>query len=360
MQKREILKRVILVIFLLYIFLLSVKLMGGSFKLFGDGLAQSLFSLTTNPFVALFIGILATTLVQSSSATTSIIVGLVASGSLGLAPAIPMIMGANIGTSITNTIVSLGHLRKKEEFRAAFEVATIHDFFNIMVVIILLPLELLFGILGKSAIYLTDLFTGSSVGVEFTSPLNLIVKPVSGYIIALFGSNAIFTLMLALVMLFVSLHFFVKLVKPLAETEFKHLLDKHIFAMPLKAFTFGVLLTIMVQSSSVTTSLAVPLAGAGIITLRKMFPYILGANIGTTITALLAALVTGSPAALTIALVHLLFNVFGLILAIPLREVPIYFAKKSAEFAMKSKSLPIVYIVGIFYLFPAFIIFVVG
>ncbi|MEI5617209.1 thymidylate synthase, partial [Streptomyces brasiliscabiei] len=87
-------------------------------------------------------------LIQSSSTVTSIIVGLVAGG-LPVELAIPMIMGANIGTTVTNTLVSLGHVRYKDEFKRAFASATIHDFFNLLAVAIFLPLEMAFGILEK-------------------------------------------------------------------------------------------------------------------------------------------------------------------------------------------------------------------
>ena len=358
MNKKEILKRVIVLIIILYVFLLSIKLMGGSFKLFGKDFAESLISFTVNPFVSLFIGILATSLVQSSSATSSLIVGLVAAGSLPITGAVPMIMGANIGTSITNTIVSLAHITKKGEFRKAFEVATIHDFFNFFVVLILFPLEYFFHILEKSATFLTSFFLGGNL-VSFKSPLDAIIKPVSKYLINASGNNAIGILIVSAILLFVSLRYFVKVMKPLAETEFKHLLDKHIFGSSWRAFSFGVLLTIMAQSSSVTTSLVVPLAGVGIITLRKMFPYIIGANVGTTFTSLIAASVTGSPAAITIGLVHLLFNLYGIIIVYPFRSIPLKLSEKVAEMSVKSKIIPFTYIGTVFYLIPIAVIFFV-
>ena len=121
MKRNVLIKNAILIALTLYVFLISIKLMGGAFKLFGNDFAHQLITFTTNPLVGLFIGILATSLVQSSSATTSVIVGLVASNALSITNAIPMIMGANIGTSITNTLVSLAHIHKKDEFKKAFE-----------------------------------------------------------------------------------------------------------------------------------------------------------------------------------------------------------------------------------------------
>ena len=93
----------------------------------GSGTNKSTFEFASHPVAGLMIGLVATALIQSSSTVTSIIVGLVAGG-LPIETAIPMVMGANIGTTVTNTIVSLGHIRNKEEFKRAFASATIHDF----------------------------------------------------------------------------------------------------------------------------------------------------------------------------------------------------------------------------------------
>ncbi len=357
MEKKKIIKRAVLLIIVLYFFLLSIKLMEASFKLFGTGFAESLISFTTNPIVGLFIGILATSLVQSSSVTTSILVGLTATGALSISNAIPLIMGANIGTSITNTIVSLGHITKKEEFRKAFEVATVHDFFNFIVVIIMFPLEMYFHILENCALFLTQFFLSSNMNVRFTSPLNYILKPATHSIQNLLSNNAAIILFFSLILLFFSLRYFVKVIKPSAKLEFKHLLNKHIFKTPLRSFGFGLVLTGVVQSSSVSTSLIVPLVGVGILTLEKIFPYILGANIGTTFTALIASLVTGSPAAVTVALEHVLFNTFGSVMIYPIRRIPIGLSKILARLSQRTKIYPLAYIATTFYIIPSFVIF---
>ena len=155
----------------LYLFLVSVKLLGTGFKMFGGGFAEQLISTTSNPLVGLFIGILATSLVQSSSTTTSTVVGFVASGILTIENAIPIIMGANIGTTVTSTIVSMGHVTRREEFRRAMAAATVHDFFNILTVVVLFPLELTTGFLHRSARVLSTLMVGTE-GLTFASPVN--------------------------------------------------------------------------------------------------------------------------------------------------------------------------------------------
>ena len=114
-------QRVTTVLLLLFVFLVGVRGLGDGFKLLGKDLLDVFFAATENPFIGLMVGILATTLVQSSSVSTSMIVGLVAApeNPLPVANAIPMIMGANIGTTVTNTVVSLAHMGRPEEFGAA-------------------------------------------------------------------------------------------------------------------------------------------------------------------------------------------------------------------------------------------------
>ena len=133
---------------LLYIFLLSITLLGASFKLFGADLADAIFQATSNPIVGLMIGVLTTAIMQSSSATTTMIVGMVATGVLPFESAIAMVMGANIGTSVTNIIVSMGHISRGDEFKRAFGGSLLHDFFNVCSVAVLMPIELQFGIIS--------------------------------------------------------------------------------------------------------------------------------------------------------------------------------------------------------------------
>ncbi|MBT7424256.1 MAG: Na/Pi cotransporter family protein, partial [Candidatus Marinimicrobia bacterium] len=135
--------KVVAILSILYMFLVSIGMIGLGFKGLGRGFAEQLLSSSAAPLIGLFIGILATSLIQSSSTTTSLVVGMVAAGTFGNDPilavtaAIPYIMGANIGTSVTNTIVALGHIVNKNEFKRAFSASIVHDFFNVLSVIIL-------------------------------------------------------------------------------------------------------------------------------------------------------------------------------------------------------------------------------
>ncbi|MCJ7725379.1 MAG: Na/Pi symporter, partial [Acidimicrobiia bacterium] len=169
--------RLLFVLLLLYLFLVGVKGLESGIKGFGEDFTDSLFQRVSNPLAGLFVGVLATVLVQSSSVTTSTIVGLVGSGSLTVELAVPMIMGANIGTTVTNTVASLGFLRRSKEFRLAFAGATMHDFFNLCNVAVMLPLELATGFITKIAEWLADVFGGlTSTGVEQSSFIKDVVK----------------------------------------------------------------------------------------------------------------------------------------------------------------------------------------
>jgi sodium-dependent phosphate cotransporter len=341
----------------LYLFLFSIELMGTSLKMLGQGLAETLITTTTNPLVGLFVGILATSVVQSSSFTTSIVVGLVAGGALNVANAIPIIMGANIGTSVTNTLVSLTQIRRSIEFRHAFSAAIVHDFFNVLAVLVLFPLQYFTNFLGHAATFMGDKFQNIG-GLKFLSPVKATTKPVVGILKGLIGDYPWILFALSLILLLVALTRMVKSLKVLVVQKAQGWFDRYLFKNAVRAFVVGLVLTTLVQSSSITTSLAVPLAGAGILTLAQFFPYTLGANIGTTITAILAALVTGDLAAVTVAFSHLLFNVSGIVVWWPLQIVPITLSEKFAALAVRKKAIPLLYIVVVFFLVPIFLILI--
>ena len=354
--------RIGLLLILLFAFFVGLDLMGLSFKLFGKGFAETLIERTSNPFVGLFIGILATTLVQSSSTTTSMVVALVAAGALTIDGAIPIVMGANIGTSVTNTLVSLAHVTRREEFQRAFAGATIHDFFNWMAVLILLPLELATGFLAKSAGFLESLLEGVG-GIKLLNPLKEVVRPVSESVVSWLGESGALVLIAGVILLIASLKFLVDLLKALMTGRAEKTLHKTVFRSSWSAILAGLIITVMVQSSSITTSLMIPLVGAGVVTLQQVFPFTIGANVGTTITAMLAALSTGNPAAVTVAFSHLMFNISAaLVIYVPpfMRAIPLYLARTLGRLGGENRILAGVYIVLAFFGLPLLMLFVTG
>lgn len=356
--------RLIALAVILYLFILSIGLLSGSIKLFGKEFAEALVQLASNPIIGLLAGILATTLVQSSSSTTSIIVGLVGAGTLSLDVAIPMVMGANIGTTVTNTIVSIGHIARREEFKRAFAASTVHDLFNILAVIVFLPIQIATGFLSKASIYLADIFE-SAGGFKFASPLKAITEPVVRWTLGTLGDIQWFSADwlpwigagLAIVAMLLALRQLVKLLKVIVFGRTEQFFQRYLFGNQLYSFILGIALTIMVQSSSITTSIVIPLVGAGILTVRQIFPYTLGANIGTTTTALLAAMVTANPVALAVAFSHLLFNICGIAVFWPLARIPLSMAEFLSRISSRSKLAPFVYILIVFIAIPGILIY---
>jgi sodium-dependent phosphate cotransporter len=313
------------------------------------------------------VGILATTLVQSSSVTTSLIVALVAApeNPLPLANAVPMIMGANIGTTVTNTIVSLAHMGRRQEFYRAFSVATCHDFFNYIAVALMLPFEMLTGYLQRAASLLSSFLIGFG-GMDYDSPIKGLLKagiqPIKSGIAAIVTSEraaAIVLIGISAVFIYIALMLLVRTMRRTMHSRVELMVSRGLHAAPLFGIVVGMLVTVMVQSSSITTSLLVPLAGAGLITLAQAFPITIGANIGTTVTALLAALAVTGPNArfgITIALVHLLFNVSATLIIFPfqrIRNIPLAAARRLAAVAVRSRRWAFLYVTLLFYGVPA-------
>ncbi len=362
--------RALLVGGFIYLFLIGVSSLETGIKIMGSDVQERLFSQVSNPVAGLCVGVLGTVLVQSSSASTSVIVGLVASGVIDIDIAVPMIMGANIGTTVTNTLVALAHVRQSGEFRRAFAAATVHDFFNVFAVGILLPFELLTGVVSGIAGRISELLVGSS-GSTWKSPIKEWVKKPVGWIqdfyewVGITG-NVLGTIMVltGLVLVLGALTMITKNMRKLiadrVERSINNVLGK---GNGTVAMLLGVVITMLVQSSSITTSILIPLAAAGVVTLRNAYPVTLGANVGTTITALLAALATASNDALTIALTHTTFNVMGiLVLYVPpfVRGLPVYCAEQLADVAVHQRYYAVAYVTGAFIVLPLLGILILG
>lgn len=327
--------RVVYFLFLLYLFFTSIELMSTAFKMAGRGFAEQLINTVADPVAGLILGFVATGVIQSSSTTTTIVVGLVASGALSIELAVPIIMGANIGTTTTNTLVSMGHVTRPVEFQRAFSAATVHDFFNVLAALTLLPIEILFHPVQKMAVFFQDSFADVG-GMKLASPLKMVVGPPADFLAGTIP-HTIPLAILALGILFFALQQMMKVMRGAILSRLEGLFDRVLFRNDAASFTLGMVATASVQSSSATTSLIIPLAGTGVLTLRQIFPYTLGANVGTTITAILASFSTGSPAAVTVAFAHLSFNLLGIAIYYPLKALPMWLAKKAGKIAARSK-----------------------
>lgn len=346
---------------LLYVFLVAVDLLGGGIKGLGENFTDALFQGVGNPLAALCVGILGTVLVQSSSVTTATIVALVGSGVVTVPDAVPMVMGANIGTTITNTLASLGSIGRPEEFRRAFAGATVHDFFNLMSVIVLLPMEIATGFLSRTAVALSGVVGGTGGG-ELDSPIKDVVSAGADLIsgaaesIAPAGRwGAALALLIGLILIFISLVSITKTMKVVVAGAAERSLNAVLGRSGALGILIGLIITVAVQSSSISTSLLIPMIAAGVLSLENAYPITLGANMGTTITALIAAMAVPQIEGLQIALVHTLFNMVGTLLFFPVpatRRLPIAAARFLADQAVRRRTTVLVYIFVTFVVVP--------
>lgn len=350
---------------LVYVLLVGVGVIGDGFKLLSGGAegAEKIFAFAKNPIAGVILGTLATALVQSSSTVTSVIVGLVAGG-VPVEIAVPMIMGANMGTTITNTIVSLGNLGNKGQFNKAFQAATVHDFFNLYSIVIFLPIEVLFHPLQRTAEVMSGWFVGgANASMKDLNVLGAVTKPVVKTVVGVFdglpnavGGSLVIVLGIALVML--SVIYLGKMLRAVMVGKARNVVNKAVGGGPASGIASGTVVTVLVQSSSTTTSLIVPLAASGVLTTKQVFPFTMGANIGTCITALLAATaISGGyeEFALQIALVHLLYNVAGVLVfsLVPwVRDWPVYSAEWLGNKTEENRTWAFGYIFSVFFVLP--------
>ena len=251
----------------------------------------------------------------------------------------------------------MAHLNRSNEFRRSFAASTVHDFFNILAVLTIFPIQYFTNFLGIISYDLSEVFQNVG-GLKLFNPIKTITAPVVELIISSLDQHPWIILVLSLVLLFIALKKMVDVLKVLVIKRAEVFFDKILFKTGLRAFVVGLIMTLLAQSSSITTSLVVPMAGAGILTLVQIFPYTLGANIGTTITAILASLATGNISAVVVAFAHLIFNIAGIVIWWPLSGVPIFLANKLAEFAIRNKFYPFAYILTIFFVIPLIVILI--
>ncbi|XP_067652889.1 sodium-dependent phosphate transport protein 2B-like [Haliotis asinina] len=406
--------KVVVLLGLLYLFICSLDFLSSAFRLLGGkaaGEALSDVELLSNPVAGLMVGVLATVLVQSSSTSTSIIVSMVSADMLPTRLAIPIIMGTNIGTTITNVLVSLGQIGDRDRFRRAFGGATLHDMFNWLTVLVLLPIEVASGYLYRlSGLMVQDI--NADPNVENPDLLKAVTKPLTGKIVELDndviraiarGDNTTHTLIksccekgdnstcahdcehlfletslsdtevglillaMALVTLCTCLVLIVKILQSLLKGTIAKVIRKIVNAdlpgilRPITGYVVmlvGAGLTFLVQSSSIFTSTLTPLVGMGVIKVDRVFPLVLGANIGTTFTSILAALAsdsTGFRNSLQVSFCHLLFNISGILIWYgiwPARQIPIRLAKKLGSVTADYRWFPIFYIFFVFLISP--------
>jgi len=437
------------IILCVWIFICSIKLMYSGLMAIAGKTAGDIFSsnvFLSNPITGLIIGIMFTVIIQSSSTTISIVVAMTAAGVINVRNGIPIVMGANIGTSVTNTAVSLTMSMNREQFARAFAGATVHDCFNVMSVLVLLILELITGYLeALSGAIVNSL--GDFDGSKPPKILNAIVSPivfnliqVNGsvpslvaknqsiadysqmikewcayetcpYIIGTSGSSEPATgcylpdntslitnetvkvgtrkcdtsdfafaqssmneadvggllFAISIIVLIFSLLIMVKLLTSCLGGGMKKVIKKAVntdfnkpFAWLSKyvALILGCAVTMVIQSSSVVTSTMTPLVGLDLVSLERMYCITVGANMGTTTTALIAAVATGNPKSLQISLCHVFFNISGFLLWFPIpfmRKIPQRMASLLGRVTAKYRWFSIFYLICLFAVTPGIV-----
>lgn len=352
--------QVLLTCLLIFIFLLALELITIGGKQIGEQYAREIIRITARPFPALFIGLLATAIIQSSSTVTSSIVAMVASGVLSLEAAIPMVMGSNIGTCVTSLIVALGNLGTPKAFKRGFSTASSHVIFNLASALIFLPLELKTGILSNLSQFLASRISSwSPLGKGWFLFHDQFLQPAASFLESVAFHQPVLMLPLSFILLFICIFSLTALFRFLITGEPGVKRVTTALRKPHLSLLSGMGLTAAIHSSSVTTSMAVMLAATEKISPKKLFPFVMGANMGTTVTALIAA-VGRSEAALAIAICHFLFNLLGVLLFYPfpaIRKIPFQLARWSGVMANRYLWFAFAYILVLFFALPFLVIF---
>jgi solute carrier family 34 (sodium-dependent phosphate cotransporter) len=354
---------VLLIVYILLAFLLfffALHLLESSFEQLGSETINSIISTVANPFTGFFIGLIITAMIQSSSTTTAFVVGLVATNSLTLENGIPIIMGANVGTTITALIVSLAYISKKKEFRRAVGAGSYHCFFNLLTLLVLFPLEYYYHFLSRISFFLADSISGPAAVTPTSAVSASSVDSLTNSILTLVP-NLLAVVLLAFLLLFASIVLFRRVISNLLKARSPEAFSRFVFKGKIKALGWGLVTTAAIRSSTITTSVVVPIVAKKIATLREAAPFIMGANLGTTITGFIALLFNiNSTAALSIAIAHFLFNLIGVLLFYPiptLAELPLSISSALGKLSARNRIAIFAFVLSIFFLIPSLLIF---
>ncbi|MBN3521142.1 Na/Pi cotransporter family protein [Algoriphagus lutimaris] len=352
-------KSYILMLLAIILFIFSIDLLTVAMGQLNSTVANDILMATKNPFVSLFIGLLMTALIQSSSTVTSSIVAIVAAGNMSMEQAVPMVMGANIGTTLTSTLVSFSYIMKKKQFKRAISAGVIHDLFNIITVFILFPLEYYFQFLSRIAHKLASFFlTSENYSGNFNYNNKVFTRPMTEWISETIQIPFL-TLVLAIFLVFGAIKLLSSSVYKAFVLDSFQEINNFVFKKTNLAFIYGIFFTAAVQSSTVTTSLVVPLVANKKVSLKKSFPFIIGANIGTTITAAIAAFYK-TEAAIALAIVHFLINLFGALIILPfpgIRNIPVRMATYMGAKSVQTRFIGFAYILLTFFIIPFLLIY---
>ncbi|MFF4341319.1 Na/Pi symporter [Kitasatospora sp. NPDC001540] len=358
---------------LIYLLICAVSIISRGFAGLGGDAAHTMFAFAANPWVGLSVGVLGTVLIQSSTTTTAIAVTAVGSGALPIEGAVPIILGANVGTTVTTSLVALTFIGNRTEFRRALGASTVHDFYNWLALLLFFPVELIWHPLQRISRALTDALYGTdwlpnpahfNVVRSVTRPVEHAVVHGTAQVSAALGP--LFTIVIGAALILVAVRYLGTLLKLLMVGRARDALLKAVGRNEYLAMATGMGVTVVTQSSTITTSVLVPFAGTGILTPAQVYPVVVGSNLGTTFTVVFAAFAGVGPDAkigLQAAFVHLVYNLFAIvaIYVIPLlRPVPLCCAEQLARLASERRWILGVYLGTVFVALPALVIVLVG
>ena len=197
--------------------------------------------------------------------------------------------------------------------------------------------------------------------VDLFDRLSIVVDPIADFIVGLTQETGWIVLIIAFVLLYFALRALVKRLKAILDENLQEKVKKYLFGSWWQAMGFGLAITVAVQSSSITTSVVIPIIALGVVAAMQALPYFLGANIGTSTTALLAGLSLAAgggaegTASLMVAMVHMVFDIFAIIVLFPIAYVRrgiVGVASRCGEWVTKGRAAAIAYVAILFYALP--------
>ncbi|OQS05850.1 sodium-dependent phosphate transporter [Thraustotheca clavata] len=389
-QHSKLVKGMHIVLFFLslYLFMVSIRWLSDGFTLLVACQAKSVFDFSNNSICSLMIGVVAAALLHSQSTVVSITVASVGAGALSLRQAIPIVMGANLGTCVTCILVAFAQVHSRDQFERAMAAATVHDMYNLWSIVVLYPIEVVLHPLEK----LGSAMTRGSGKIAFSSPLDKIIDPFADHLVSLnrtivqnivaasgngttcnetkimlhgsmrnssMTTAGTVTLVVGFICLILALVGMVYTMTRLFRNTTSSLLQRVLNFNAYVNILIGLIITMILHSSTAMTSTLTPLAGLNVITMDQLYPLILGSNIGTTASGLLAAVVTGRKEAGQVALANIWFNVFGILLfyVVPATRYPVvHCAQRIGKYSAQWPMVAIIFLLVTFALLPGILI----
>ena len=370
----------------IFLFISSLEGVKSGFKIiFAEWQKGILDMITANtaPLTGLAIGILGTALVQSSSAVVAATMvsmsGMVTIG-LPLEAAmrfgVPMVLGANIGTTVTNTIVIFGVKRgmTNQEFGETIPGVIVDDVYEALTISLFFIVEMTTGLISNTVLVLGDFLT-QTLGLEEAfaafdkTIIDIVIKepivtPLKNMVTGLFGVRVggvlLFIIWFAVIVF--SMGLITKGLENLIQTDWEDKV-KAAFSSPGRGFLTGFSITWLVGSSSIGSSLMVPFLATKVVDVKKAYPYLVGCNIATTVDlSQIYGYIAGGVVGVMLGSAHVMLNIMALLLWLvsPLRFVPVAVAEEIGRRIQENENAGLtlaVWVIVIFFVLPIAIIY---